>query len=171
MALDWDAQEQKVVPKRNQVAVSWHHLFSHSFWGNHKRFAVADVIEVPPELFQLKDSKDVLTLEAWKGCLSSSERQLLKELLPKGADHESLVRSILDGDIFHFGNPLADWRTNLNSISIPIQYHPQGVGNIQLNVRQASEPKLVNKNSSRLQSPLLHVWRNKQGYRLQWIHV
>lgn len=63
VALDWDAQEQKVVPKRNQVAVSWHHLFSHSFWGNHKRFAVADVIEVPPELFQLKDSKDVLTLE------------------------------------------------------------------------------------------------------------
>lgn len=109
VALDWDAAEQKVVSKQNQVGISWRHLSSHSYWGNHIRLALADVVQVPPELFQLKDLKEVLTLEAWNECLSASEIQFLRKLLPKDAEPEGVVRSILSGDNFHFGNPLTTW--------------------------------------------------------------
>lgn len=112
-SLDFDAHRQKIVSQKNQVAVSRRHLSLYLHWKKNDSFTVADVIEVPPELFQLKDLKDILNVEVWKGCLSPSERRFLRGLLPEGADYGSLVRALARGDNFCFGNPLVDWGKQL----------------------------------------------------------
>ncbi|KAI5071413.1 hypothetical protein GOP47_0013664 [Adiantum capillus-veneris] len=132
VSLDYDAHSQKVVSKRNQIAASWRHLSPQLKWKKHENTVVADVFEVPPELFQLKDLKDILSLEAWKECLSLSERRFLRQLLPEGLDHGSLVRTILRGDNFCFGNPLANW----GSLLLKGELHPDVVEQKEVELKQ-----------------------------------
>eukprot|EP00250_Pteridium_aquilinum_P006357 c16299_g1_i2 orf=277-3477(+) len=133
VALDFDVHTQKLVPKKNQIAVLRRHLSPHLQWKKHEHSAVADVIEVPPELFQLKDLTGILSLEAWKGCLSPSERRFLRGLIPEGADHRSLVRAITGGENFYFGNPLTDW----GKILLKGEFHPDFVEEKELKLKQA----------------------------------
>lgn len=48
-------------------------------------------------------------MQAWKSCLSESERNFLKQFLPREAEAKEVVKSLLSGDNFHFGNPLIKW--------------------------------------------------------------
>lgn len=135
VALDFDFHRQKVVSKRNQIAASWRHLSPQLKWKKNEHTAVADVFEAPPELFQLKDLKEILSLEAWKECLSLSERRFLRQLLPEGLDHGSLVRTIFRGDNFCFGNPLANW----SSLLLKGQLHPDVIEQNELELKQAHD--------------------------------
>ncbi|KAH7439790.1 hypothetical protein KP509_04G076600 [Ceratopteris richardii] len=139
VSLDYDAHRQKVVPKRNQVSASWRHLSLRLQWKKHERTKVADVFEVPPELFELKDLREILSLEAWKECLSLSERRILRQFLPEGIDNEGLVRTILRGDNFYFGNPLEKWASQL----LRGDLHPDVVEQKESELKQAYDEHYV----------------------------
>ncbi|KAM0936015.1 putative nuclear factor related to kappa-B-binding protein [Dioscorea sansibarensis] len=111
--LQWDYRRERVVAKREQIAITWRDMapFVDSVPKHHS--GLADVFLVPPETFTLENLTDVLTYEVWASHLSESERKLLSQFLPPGTGVEEVVQSLLAGDNLHFGNPFLQWSSLL----------------------------------------------------------
>ncbi|KAK4392819.1 hypothetical protein Sango_1752700 [Sesamum angolense] len=54
---------------------------------------------------QIENLSKVLSYEVWQNHLSGSERSFLSQFLPKEPEADTIVRDLLAGDNFHFGNP------------------------------------------------------------------
>ncbi|XP_074376979.1 uncharacterized protein LOC141718495 [Apium graveolens] len=65
-----------------------------------------DIVNVPQETFDLKILTDVPSYEVWKTHLSEKERNLLTQFLPKETKAQDVFQELLEGDNFHFENPL-----------------------------------------------------------------
>ncbi|VVB14403.1 unnamed protein product [Arabis nemorensis] len=111
ISLEWDRNRSKVVSKREQVGLSFRHLRQFVDFVPSKRNVLAQVCPVPRETFQLENLSEVLSNEVWRSCLSESERNYLRQFLPEGVDVEEVIQALLDGENFHFGNPVLDWGT------------------------------------------------------------
>ncbi|XP_072973873.1 uncharacterized protein [Typha angustifolia] len=63
---------------------------------------------VPYDLYELPDLKEILSLETWNFCLTEEERFFLTAYLPD-MDRQTFcltVKELLNGDILYFGSPL-----------------------------------------------------------------
>ncbi|KAI6677394.1 hypothetical protein NL676_038190 [Syzygium grande] len=123
ISLKWDVNQARVIAKKEQIGISWRDLkpFLDSLPQGHN--ILADAFDIPREIFDLESLKDVLSPEAWKSCLSESERNFLKQFLPREAEAKEVVKLLLSGDNFHFGNPLIKWGASLQSGNL----HPDAV--------------------------------------------
>ncbi|CAH9088964.1 unnamed protein product [Cuscuta epithymum] len=123
VSLVWDEKKKRVVSKGDQIGMSWRDFmpFSGSVPRHHN--ILADVLNVPHEIFDLDNLAEVLTPEVWQTCLSHTEQSLLSEYLPKGIDADKLVHDLLRGDNFLFGNPFHKWSYDLCSGNL----HPDAI--------------------------------------------
>ncbi|KAJ1702442.1 hypothetical protein LUZ63_002221 [Rhynchospora breviuscula] len=66
------------------------------------------ICNVPYDLFDLPDLKEILSLEVWNSCLTEDERLSLAAHLPDMEQHEfsPTVKQLLSGESICFGNPL-----------------------------------------------------------------
>lgn len=121
--LEWDDSRKSVVAKKEQVGIAQRDLspFIDAVPSCHN--ILADVVNVPQETFDLENLSDVLSYEVWQTCLSEKERNLLTQFLPKGTEAQQVVQELLEGDNFHFGNPLMKWSASLCSGNL----HPDAV--------------------------------------------
>ncbi|KAL5726240.1 hypothetical protein ACHQM5_009295 [Ranunculus cassubicifolius] len=113
ISLEWDDYRKKVVAKREQIGIQWRKLGPFINPLPPARNALADVIPVPKEVFGLEDLSEVLSYEVWDTLLSETEKSFLTQFLPKGADAEQAVQSLLTGANLHFGNPFVKWSDSL----------------------------------------------------------
>ncbi|XP_039123679.1 uncharacterized protein LOC120260314 isoform X2 [Dioscorea cayenensis subsp. rotundata] len=111
--LQWDDRRERVVAKREQIAITWRDMASFVDSVPKHHSGPADVFPVPPETFTLENLTDVLSYEVWASHLSESERKLLSQFLPPGTGVEEVVQSLLAGDNLHFGNPFLQWSSLL----------------------------------------------------------
>ncbi|XP_071721666.1 uncharacterized protein [Rutidosis leptorrhynchoides] len=108
ISLEWNGLQKKVVAKREQIAVSWRNMRPLIEHIPHSNNILADVLSIPPEVFQLENLTEVVSYEAWQALLSDKERNYLMQFLPKGQDAEQVVSSLLSGENFHFGSPFLE---------------------------------------------------------------
>ncbi|KAJ4850419.1 hypothetical protein Tsubulata_043244 [Turnera subulata] len=128
ISLEWDANHKKVVAKREQIGISWRDLRPFLDPSSLYRSDLADVLTVPPEVFELDNLGDVLPYEVWQTHLSEKEKKSLIQFIPEGQDTEEVIRSLLSGDNFHFGNPLLKWQSCSRSASLCLgNLHPDSV--------------------------------------------
>ncbi|KAI3442404.1 uncharacterized protein J3R85_001148 [Psidium guajava] len=123
ISLQWDVNQARVIAKKEQIGISWRDLKPFVDSLPHGHNILADAFDIPREIFDLESLKDVLSHEAWKSRLSESERNCLKQFLPREAEAKEVVKSLLSGDNFHFGNPLFKWGGALLSGNL----HPDAV--------------------------------------------
>ncbi|CAM6124566.1 unnamed protein product [Calypogeia fissa] len=110
--LEWDSSRNAVVAPRSQVGISWSQASADSRTktsGSHSHPPLVDAFAIPEELLELPNLNDILSVETWENCLTHSEREILSMYLPEGVDPESTVDALLNGENFHFGNPLDTW--------------------------------------------------------------
>ncbi|XP_024531589.1 nuclear factor related to kappa-B-binding protein [Selaginella moellendorffii] len=109
--LEWNSSHQQVVAKQSLVGLSWSSLAASSRVEKAKRLHkyLADVVEVPDEVFALENLHQVLSIETWNSCLSDLEKEHLCGLLPQGCDIEKAITALLAGENVNFGNPLTSW--------------------------------------------------------------
>ena len=74
---------------------------------------IAETAVLPDDIYGLENLTDVLTMEAWKECLSPTDRCVLRSFLPEGHQNDTVVESLLRGDNFKFGNPALKWGTSI----------------------------------------------------------
>ncbi|KAK8711021.1 hypothetical protein V6N13_146326 [Hibiscus sabdariffa] len=115
ISLQWDGNKKKVVAKREQIGLSRRHLTSFTDSTVHFHRILADVLTLPPEVFELEDLTKVLSHEVWQTHLSENERNFLMQFLPTGIDKEQVLQALFSGDNFHFGNHFLKWGTSLCS--------------------------------------------------------
>ncbi|GAB4848621.1 hypothetical protein Ancab_003327 [Ancistrocladus abbreviatus] len=118
----WDENEKRLVPRGEQIGISWRHLTSVASVPRDKT-VLADVLTLPKDVFNLKKLMEILSYGAWESFLTEQERNYLMQFLPGGVEPEQVVQSLLAGDNFHFGNPLLQWGTSLCSGDL----HPDAV--------------------------------------------
>ncbi|KAM7277718.1 hypothetical protein ACFE04_004852 [Oxalis oulophora] len=123
ISLEWNAHRNKVVAKKEQIAMSRRNLKPFTASTPHSRNILADVLSVPPEVFQSENLTELLSYEVWQTLLSDKERNYLMQFLPKGEDAEQVVQALLDGENFNFGSPFLDWGVSLCSRDL----HPDTV--------------------------------------------
>lgn len=123
ISLQWDVNQARVIAKKEQIGISWRDLKTFVDTPPHGHNVLADAFDIPREIFDLESLKNVLSHEAWKSCLSESERKFLKQFLPREAEAKEVVKSLFSGDNFHFGNPLTNWGASLQSGNL----HPDAV--------------------------------------------
>ena len=63
ITLVWDGSKRRVVSKREQVGISWRKLRPFLDSVSNKHSILADVFDVPREIFELKNLSEVLSLE------------------------------------------------------------------------------------------------------------
>ncbi|KAI3457768.1 hypothetical protein Pfo_014431 [Paulownia fortunei] len=112
ISLEWDNKKKSIVSKREQIGITRRHLnpFIESGRGHN---VLADVFSVPEEIFELENLSEVLSYEVWQSHLSDNERSFLSQFLPKEPEPDTIVRDLLAGDNFHFGNPYVKWGASL----------------------------------------------------------
>ncbi|GMH06890.1 hypothetical protein Nepgr_008730 [Nepenthes gracilis] len=115
ISLKWDEKEKRVVAKGEQIGISWRHLTSCITCPPRKNNILADIVAIPKDIFELKDLKELLSLQVWKSHLTEKERKYLMQFLPEGSEPEQVVQLLLTGDNFHFGNPFLKWASSLCS--------------------------------------------------------
>lgn len=123
ISLVWDGKGRSVVPKREQIGISRRQLMPYIDPSPHGHSILADVCSLPREIFEVENVSSILSYEVWQNYLSEKERSLLSEFLPKVAEPETIVRELLAGDNFHFGNPVQKWGCSLSSGDL----HPDNV--------------------------------------------
>ncbi|EFJ27779.1 hypothetical protein SELMODRAFT_412034 [Selaginella moellendorffii] len=98
--LEWNSSHQQVVAKQSLVGLSWSSLAASSRVEKAKRLHkyLADVVEVPDEVFALENLHQVLSIETWNSCLSDLEKEHLCGLLPQGCDIEKAITALLAGE-------------------------------------------------------------------------
>ncbi|XP_022141434.1 uncharacterized protein LOC111011835 [Momordica charantia] len=123
ITLEWDGSKRRVVPKREQVGISRRNLRPFVDSVSNEHTILADVFDVPHEIFELENLSEVLSHEVWQTYLSENERNNLRKFLPGGQENETVVEALFSGDNFHFGNPLVKWEASLCSGAL----HPDAV--------------------------------------------
>ncbi|XP_023550358.1 uncharacterized protein LOC111808530 isoform X2 [Cucurbita pepo subsp. pepo] len=124
ITLVWDGSKRRVVSKREQVGISWRKLRPFLDSVSNKHSILADVFDVPREIFELKNLSEVLSLEVWQTHLSENERNDLRRFLPEEQENETdVMEALFSGDNFHFGNSLVKWESSLCSGAL----HPDAV--------------------------------------------
>ncbi|XP_022963905.1 uncharacterized protein LOC111464065 isoform X2 [Cucurbita moschata] len=124
ITLVWDGSKRRVVSKREQVGLSWRKLRPFVDSVSNKHSILADVFDVPREIFELKNLSEVLSLEVWQTYLSENERNNLRRFLPEEQENENgVMEALFSGDNFHFGNSLVKWESSLCSGAL----HPDAV--------------------------------------------
>ncbi|KAL5995720.1 hypothetical protein ACLOJK_025788 [Asimina triloba] len=123
ISLEWDVTQKKAIAKRDQIGIAWSDMAAFADSGYKPKMGLADVFCVPREIFGLEDLTRVLSYEVWETFLSESERELLSQFLPRGADIEAAVQLLLMGDNLHFGNSFLRWGALLCSGNL----HPDAV--------------------------------------------
>ncbi|KAA8530052.1 hypothetical protein F0562_004761 [Nyssa sinensis] len=113
ISLEWDDKKKSVLAKREQIGLPWRDLVPFVDYVPHCDNILADVFSVPQEIFDVESLTKVLSYQVWQTHLSERERNLLTQFLPKGADAHQIVRELLAGDDFHFGNPFLKWGASL----------------------------------------------------------
>lgn len=121
--LEWDDKQNIVVPKREQICISWRYLSPYFDSAPRCHNILGDVLAVPSEIFELDELIGVLSYEVWRTHLSENERNLLTQFLPKGVDRRKVVQELLAGDNLHFGNPFLKWGASVCSGN----FHPDKV--------------------------------------------
>ncbi|XP_027153090.1 uncharacterized protein LOC113753191 isoform X1 [Coffea eugenioides] len=109
ISLEWDDKNKSVVAKREQIGILQRDLAPFIDSVPHSYSSLADILSVPREIFELENLVDVLSYEVWQTRISETERKVLTQFLPKGAEPEKTVQELLSGDNFHFGNPFLKW--------------------------------------------------------------
>ncbi|XP_052180176.1 uncharacterized protein LOC127793480 isoform X2 [Diospyros lotus] len=109
IALEWDDKNRSVVARREQIGLAWRDLIPFVDYVPHSHNILTDVLAIPSEIFDLENLKEVLSFEVWQTHLSENERNYLLQFLPEGAQTHQVVKELLAGDNFHFGNPLLKW--------------------------------------------------------------
>ncbi|XP_077212318.1 nuclear factor kappa-B-binding protein [Tasmannia lanceolata] len=160
ISLEWDDTQKRAVAKREQIGMTVRDIvpFVDSIpWPN---TGLADVIPIPQEILGLENLTGVLSYEIWKTHLSESERKLLTQFLPRGADVDHVVQELLTGNNFHFGNPFLKWGALLCSGDL----HPDAVLRREKNFK-------ANKKAyySELQKYHNDVVENLQNWKNIWI--
>ncbi|GMI93946.1 hypothetical protein like AT5G13950 [Hibiscus trionum] len=135
ISLEWDENQKKVVAKRDQIGLSQRHVKPFTDSTKHYNSALADVLTLPNEIFDLDNLTEVLSYEVWQTLLSENERNLLMQFLPTGTDKEHVLQALLAGDSFHFGTPFLKW----GSLVCSGHLHPDAV--IQEEQRLKAEKK------------------------------
>ncbi|XP_052180179.1 uncharacterized protein LOC127793480 isoform X5 [Diospyros lotus] len=115
IALEWDDKNRSVVARREQIGLAWRDLIPFVDYVPHSHNILTDVLAIPSEIFDLENLKEVLSFEVWQTHLSENERNYLLQFLPEGAQTHQVVKELLAGDNFHFGNPLLKWGASLCS--------------------------------------------------------
>ncbi|XP_039113935.1 uncharacterized protein LOC120249480 [Dioscorea cayenensis subsp. rotundata] len=133
--LEWDERLKKALAKSEQIGVAWRDMAPFIDGAPRFHLAVADVFSVPREIFNLDNLTELLSYEVWATCLSESEKELLKQLLPSGMGAEQVVHSLLAGENHHFGNPFLKWSSSLCSGDL----HPDNVLRVE---RQCRDDKV-----------------------------
>ena len=68
ISLDWDDNKKRVVSKREQIALSWRDLSPFINSVPHRPNILADILAIPPEIFELESLTDVLSFEVTVCC-------------------------------------------------------------------------------------------------------
>ncbi|KAI3463151.1 hypothetical protein Pfo_019814 [Paulownia fortunei] len=110
ISLEWDNKKKSVVSKREQIGISRRHMIPFIKPSYRNDNILADVCCVPHEIFELENLCGVLSFEVWQTHLSEKERNFLSRFLPKEAELDTIVRELLAGENFHFGNPFLEWQ-------------------------------------------------------------
>lgn len=63
ISLVWDGSKKRVVSKREQVGISWRKLRPFVDSVSNEHAIIADVLDVPREIFDLENLSEVLSLE------------------------------------------------------------------------------------------------------------
>ncbi|RAL47998.1 hypothetical protein DM860_016199 [Cuscuta australis] len=160
VSLVWDEKKKCVVPKRNQICISWRDIIP--FYGSvpHHHSILADVVTVPQEIFDLDNLAEVLSHEVWQTCLSDNERSLLIKFLPRGTDAPRLVHDLLGGDNFHFGNPFLQWSRFLCSGNL----HPDGIIRHHQSIKSHKKAYYME-----LQNYHVNMIENLKTWRDKWV--
>ncbi|KAJ1288976.1 hypothetical protein BS78_02G130100 [Paspalum vaginatum] len=155
--LKWDQYLRRVVPAKEQVGILWSDLAP--FIESPKYSSgLADVTNVPPEIFSLKSLRGVLSFEVWSTCLTEAERKSLIQFLPSETDAEENVHMLLTGKNHHFGNPFLTWSSSLCYGDI----HPDALRNKEKHIKKdekAYRVNLSNYHSNMVES--LKKWRKR----------
>lgn len=115
ISVEWDANHQRVVAKREQIGISWRQTKPFARFDHDGHEVLADVLAMPEEIFGLDSLSEVLSYEVWNTQLSDYERNFLKQFLPGDLEPNQVVQELLSGDEFHFGNPFLKWGASLCS--------------------------------------------------------
>ncbi|KAL6136011.1 hypothetical protein ACLB2K_061313 [Fragaria x ananassa] len=110
ISLEWDGSQKMVVAKRDQIGISWNDMRPYIDSTFTSYDIPADVFVVPHGIYELKNLEDVLSYEVWQTHLSENERSYLMQFLPRGSEAQQVVKALLAGDYFHFGNPFVKWQ-------------------------------------------------------------
>ncbi|XP_019427423.1 PREDICTED: uncharacterized protein LOC109335725 isoform X3 [Lupinus angustifolius] len=113
VAVEWDANQKKVVAKREQIGISWRHMKPYVSSVSKDHNVLADVFTIPEEIFDLDNLSEVLSYEVWKTHLSENERNLLMHFLPSAFEPHQTVEDLLSGNNFQCGNPFSKWGDSL----------------------------------------------------------
>jgi len=71
-----------------------------------KLWANGEELEVPADLINVQDIKDILNKEVFDNELSTEEQQHLRSLLPQNADQDKILEDLFSGKTFYHVNPL-----------------------------------------------------------------
>ncbi|XP_058737644.1 uncharacterized protein LOC131609849 isoform X2 [Vicia villosa] len=115
ISVEWDANHQRVVAKREQIGISWRQMKPFARFDHNGHEVLADVLAIPEEVFDLDSLSGVLSSEVWNTHLLDNERDFLKQFLPGDLEPHQVVQELLSGDDFHFGNPFLKWGASLCS--------------------------------------------------------
>lgn len=132
VSLEWDEKNKNVVAKREQIGLSRRDLVPFLHLVPCNNFVLAGVLSIPQEIFELENLSDVMSYEVWQRLLSESEREFLRQFLPQEVETQEVVRSLLGGDNFHFGNPFIKWGTSVCQNNV----HPDSVIQKELHLRE-----------------------------------
>ncbi|CAL0321592.1 unnamed protein product [Lupinus luteus] len=113
IAIEWDANQKRVVSKPEQIGISWRHMKPFVNFVSEDHNVLADVFTIPEEIFDLDNLTEVLSYEVWKTHLSENEKSLLMHFLPSAFEPHQSVEELLSGNKFHFGNPFLKWGASL----------------------------------------------------------
>lgn len=121
ISLEWDDKNKSVVAKREQIGILQRDLVPFIDAVPPCYSSLADILSVPREIFELENLVGILSYEVWQTCISETEKKVLTQFLPKGAEPEKIVQDLLSGDNFHFGNPFLKWQvlTCINAFDYP----------------------------------------------------
>ncbi|XP_043706300.1 uncharacterized protein LOC122655966 isoform X2 [Telopea speciosissima] len=123
IVLKCDENQVNPIARREQVGIAWRDLDPFIESAPHRYTPLADVLSLPPEIFELENLTKVLSYEVWETSLSELERNFLTQFLPQGTDREQVVHTLLVGENFHFGNPFLKWGATICSGNL----HPDAV--------------------------------------------
>ncbi|XP_047310821.1 uncharacterized protein LOC124914340 [Impatiens glandulifera] len=132
VSLEWDENNKNVVAKREQIGLSRRDLVPFLHLVPSCNFVLADVLSIPQEIFELENLSDVMSYDVWQRHLSESDRDYLRQFLPQGVETQEIVRGLLGGDNFHFGNPFIKWGTSVCRNDV----HPDSVLQKELHLKE-----------------------------------